>query len=135
MPVAGSSSRVVVHGRVRCPVCRKWPTIESGYHKHPKTALGIQTHCKKCQVRGRRERDRIAQQRAAAIKLERGCADCGYNQAAAALDFDHLPGTVKVFSIAQASGRTWPTVLEEIAKCEVVCANCHRIRTAKRRYG
>ena len=135
MPIAGSCSRTVANGRVRCPVCGKWPKIIDGYHKNPKTALGIQTHCKKCQISGRRERDRVTQQRAALIKLERGCIDCGYNAAKEALDFDHRPGTVKVFQIAQASGRTWTTVLEEIAKCDVVCANCHRIRTATRRYG
>ena len=70
----------------------------------------------------------------AEVKLERGCADCGYNQHAAALDFDHLPGTEKLFNIGSQLMRTWESILAEIDKCEVVCANCHRIRTAERGY-
>lgn len=66
-------------------------------------------------------------------KLERGCVDCGYSAHAAALDFDHMPGTAKLFSIGQ-TGATCARakLLAEIAKCEVVCANCHRIRTVSR---
>ena len=66
------------------------------------------------------------------IKIERGCADCGYNEHPAALDFDHLPGSEKLISIGQQKNRARSEVLTEVEKCEVVCANCHRIRTAKR---
>lgn len=65
--------------------------------------------------------------------LSHGCADCGYNKHPAALDFDHLPGTVKVRDIKSGQQLGWVALLEEIAKCEVVCANCHRIRTSERR--
>ena len=71
--------------------------------------------------------------RLAAIKLERGCADCGFNAHPAALHFDHLPGTIKRRGLSRMASLTWTTVLDEIAKCEVVCANCHAIRTATRR--
>ncbi len=71
--------------------------------------------------------------RLAALKVERGCADCGYNAHPAALDFDHLPGAEKVAGLSTLANAAWARVLEEIAKCEVVCANCHRIRTANRR--
>jgi hypothetical protein len=70
----------------------------------------------------------------AAIKLERGCADCGYRGHPAALQFDHLPGAVKLNAVATMRRRRWEVVLAEIAKCEVVCANCHAIRTAERGY-
>lgn len=65
-------------------------------------------------------------------KVERGCTDCGYNTHWAALDFDHLPGTVKVRDIKAGQQLGWKALLAEIAKCEVVCANCHRIRTVSR---
>ena len=65
--------------------------------------------------------------------LRGGCVDCGYNAHPAALDWDHLPGSKKLFSIGQEKYRPIPQLLEEIAKCELVCANCHRIRTATRR--
>jgi len=67
-----------------------------------------------------------------AIKLAAGCADCGYKAHSAALDFDHVRG-VKRYALARNFLRKLEDVLEEIKKCEVVCANCHRVRTAQRR--
>lgn len=62
------------------------------------------------------------------------CVECGITNPIV-LDFDHLPGTDKKFEVSravQASTRSWALIESEIAKCEVVCANCHRIRTAER---
>lgn len=66
-------------------------------------------------------------------KLDQGCTDCGYNAHSVALEFDHLPGTVKLFNVGQKIG-TWSMakLMAEIAKCEVVCANCHAVRTEGR---
>lgn len=69
-----------------------------------------------------------------AIKVERGCADCGYREHPAALEFDHRPGEEKSFNIGEKMGcYSLTRIMEEIAKCEVVCANCHAIRTVERR--
>ena len=58
------------------------------------------------------------------------CADCGETDIVV-LEFDHRGD--KEFDIAQGiRSRNWDSVLAEIAKCDVVCANCHRRRTAKR---
>ncbi len=47
------------------------------------------------------------------------------------LEFDHLRD--KAFAIgASLPYRNWEAILAEIAKCDVVCANCHRRRTARR---
>ena len=60
------------------------------------------------------------------------CLDCGELDPVV-LEFDHVRGEKK-FDVGQCLARnTWQTVLDEIAKCEVVCANCHRRRTARRR--
>lgn len=67
------------------------------------------------------------------IKTMASCADCQYDSHPAALDFDHLPEFVKSFDIARETGRSWDLMFAEIMKCEVVCSNCHRIRTADRR--
>jgi hypothetical protein len=58
-------------------------------------------------------------------KVLHGCADCGWNQWARGLDWDHIVGS-KVAGIAGliANGRPWPEAVAEMAKCEVVCANC-----------
>lgn len=94
--------------------------------------------CKPCNAvrygAGMRRRANMLRDYIQAIKVERGCADCGYNAHPAALDFDHLPGHVKVRKMSTASAGMSRVRLEaEMAKCEVVCANCHRVRTANRR--
>lgn len=59
------------------------------------------------------------------------CADCGETDFVV-LEFDHLAD--KEFDIGAAlSYRNWASILAEMKKCEVVCANCHRRRTASRR--
>jgi hypothetical protein len=67
------------------------------------------------------------------IEFFRGnpCVDCGESDPVV-LEFDHLGE--KSFDVGQGlADRNWQSVLDEIAKCQVVCANCHRRRTAKRR--
>lgn len=49
------------------------------------------------------------------------------------MDFDHREGVVKKFSLYKIGGATAKAILEEIAKCDVVYANCHRERTHRRR--
>lgn len=62
------------------------------------------------------------------------CADCGGQFHPAAMTFDHLPGSVKRSNIATLARRHSRAVVEaEIAKCELVCANCHAVRTFNRR--
>jgi hypothetical protein len=58
------------------------------------------------------------------------CVDCG-EEDPLVLEFDHRSD--KLFNISKGlRDRNWATVLDEIAKCDVVCANCHRRRTARR---
>ena len=59
------------------------------------------------------------------------CVDCGEGDPVV-LDFDHV-GDDKLFNVGQAfRDRNWQSILDEIEKCEVVCANCHRRRIATR---
>jgi hypothetical protein len=61
------------------------------------------------------------------------CVDCGETDPVV-LEFDHLDVTAKSFDIGNALERhTWEKFAAEMRKCEVVCANCHRRRTARRR--
>jgi hypothetical protein len=58
--------------------------------------------------------------------------DCGLTFPPIAMDFDHVRG-VKIRSVSQMANMKWAHVLAEIAKCELVCACCHRLRTKSRR--
>lgn len=61
---------------------------------------------------------------------KRSCVDCGERDPLV-LEFDHLAN--KKFNIAKGlRNRSWQAIVDEIAKCDVVCANCHRRRTALR---
>ena len=62
------------------------------------------------------------------------CSDCGGTFAPEAMHWDHRPGTVKLRDVANiAANHARRLVLEEIAKCDLVCANCHAVRTVARR--
>ena len=64
------------------------------------------------------------------MKESTPCADCHVQYPYYVMDFDHRKN--KCFNVSQAMRNTgWLKTLEEIAKCDIVCANCHRIRTHK----
>lgn len=66
-------------------------------------------------------------------KLGRPCADCKQVFPPECMDFDHVYG-VKCFAVSMRSACVSRKLAAEIAKCELVCCNCHRIRTYKRHY-
>jgi len=66
------------------------------------------------------------------LKINKGCADCGINDYRL-LDFDHLANKKYTISHMVSGNYSLETVLNEVSKCEVVCSNCHRIRTVTRK--
>jgi len=61
---------------------------------------------------------------------DRSCIDCG-NANPIVLEFDHVRGKKRYeISIMLNAGFAWARILEEVAKCEIRCANCHRVKTA-----
>jgi len=59
------------------------------------------------------------------------CADCGISYPSYVMDFDHIKGR-KSFQISGNLHLSTKRILAEIAKCDVVCSNCHRKRTFER---
>lgn len=80
----------------------------------------------KANVRAKLVREFIAN-----YKIKAGCIDCGYNKHHSALDFDHIGGDK---SINVCLAKSIDQAKKEIVKYEVVCSNCHRIRTYNRLY-
>ena len=65
----------------------------------------------------------------AAVKTAIGCEVCGYHEHSSALQFDHINPELKEFHVSRGRDYTWDKFLKEIAKCRVLCANCHAIHT------
>jgi hypothetical protein len=61
------------------------------------------------------------------------CMDCGILHSPYIMDFDHRDGAEKLFNVSSGFKRAKHIVLAEIAKCDIVCSNCHRYRTYERR--
>lgn len=63
------------------------------------------------------------------------CTDCGKQYPPYVMDFDHINAEDKLDDIAALLRRGYgkQTLIDEIAKCELVCSNCHRIRTHNRK--
>ena len=129
-----------------CARCRRVLPVEQ-FALRRKDGTSRHTHCVECKAAYqrdwyarnrdrhmqavaelRRKRRRANRQLVTSAKLQ-PCADCGGSFPAYVMDFDHVRGT-KVGNVSEMVGHVPAAVLlAEIAKCDVVCANCHRIRT------
>lgn len=61
---------------------------------------------------------------------DKQCVDCGESDVVV-LQFDHQGEKAANVSNLLRNAKNWSVVMEEIEKCEIVCANCHARRTAK----
>jgi hypothetical protein len=138
--------------RKRCPRCGTVKLLsEFAPRKTPRrNGERLQAYCRLCYTVYWREyyhnnkegHTRRAKRRDAAIRaLVRGakdmpCADCGQRFPYYVMEFDHRSGEPKCFNIGDVNDRRRvgrSRLQAEIAKCDVVCANCHRERTHQRR--
>lgn len=67
-------------------------------------------------------------------KLMKGCALCGYKKHPAALVMDHIDPSTKCPTLSnhrRSYNPSWSKdrLKQEMAKCQVLCANCHQVRT------
>ncbi len=62
---------------------------------------------------------------------QKPCMDCGVQYPYYVMDFDHRERNDKIKEVAYMSARNWSleNIKKEADKCDLVCANCHRIRT------
>jgi hypothetical protein len=57
------------------------------------------------------------------------CMDCGVQYPSYVMDLDHRDPSTKLYGPAHLYRTSMKAAIEEVAKCDVVCANCHRERT------
>jgi len=71
-----------------------------------------------------RNRDYVRQ-----IKESKPCVDCGLKYHYSQMDFDHLGDKKQTIARLANSEASIKTIKIEMSKCELVCSNCHRLRT------
>ncbi len=65
------------------------------------------------------------------LKSSTPCKDCKIQYPYFVMDFDHISNK-KIIVSKVINGGSWKKTKAEIAKCDLVCSNCHRLRTYKR---
>jgi hypothetical protein len=130
----------------KCTYCKKQkPLFEFALNKKRKS--GLASFCRVCKRAYERKYYSTSKRRQNSIKKNKAisrqktrefvyeylkthpCVDCGENDPIV-LEFDHVRGKKRgdIAALKQISQRA---VEQEIKKCEVRCANCHRRKTAK----
>lgn len=90
------------------------------------------TKKEKPERRSAKEKKKV-QEMLGSLKERSGCVDCGQTYPSYILDFDHVYGK-KVANIGQMLNYfSVEDIMKEVAKCDVVCSNCHRERTYQRK--
>jgi hypothetical protein len=133
-------------GDRQCSTCFRWLTTDSFWQLKKNK---IPTQCHDCALDKqdvwrkagglertreiKRARRREAQQFVDELKNNVPCPDCGKTKASFLMDFDHIEKKVANVATLVLAGVTLKRLKEEIARCEIVCANCHHIRTYERR--
>lgn len=134
----------------KCSKCSE-KLDESQFNKRSSAKDGLQPYCRKCssaahrdyysqnstgrkqRIRERAERQKkIAREYVWNYFLDHPCVDCGESDPVV-LEFDHVRGEkVKEVAILISSGGKIDAIKDEIQKCDVRCANCHRKVTSNR---
>ena len=110
----------------QCWNCKKSLPLTSFYNR--KDAVdGKGSHCRQCHSQYIMARW-IAMKERAIAHMGGKCADCNRSYPRSVYDFHHLDPTKKDMQWNQLRKRSWNCVLKELAKCVMLCSNCHRIR-------
>ena len=129
-----------------CSVCKLEKSETEFYWKNKKKGIK-QYACNKCYRKKHKQyylnnkdyykekakRQKIRNKQKIIELKSKPCSDCHQEYPYYVMDFDHRPGEEKLFGIGGATGwRSKGRIFEEIDKCDLVCSNCHRVRTFNR---
>lgn len=127
-------------------LCKKCNSLknEGEFHMNKSKKDGLGSSCKSCQngtskkhyaensetykENSLRNRVRLREM-VDNIKQSNPCKDCGVFYPPCVMDFDHLHSKEGNVASLVSKGASWRKIQQEISKCELVCSNCHRIRT------
>lgn len=133
----------------RCSICKEQKDV-SQFNKHIERADGLQSHCRECNKKRSRayyKRNQEKHKRTVGERRNKSkqtcreyvweylkthpCVDCNETRLVL-LEFDHVRGKKdKAICHSVTNGWSIKRLQNEIDKCEVRCANCHRLKTSK----
>jgi len=127
-----------------CRKCRKTKRVAQFHKKN----LGTRAQCATCiseyskityatkAIRRQQIVDAVARRRKKILDFiakqkKKPCQDCKVSYPCYVMDFHHRPTEEKTMCIARTAHNGWSKkkILKEIAKCDLICSNCHRERT------
>jgi hypothetical protein len=129
----------------KCCTCGLLRSV-TDFNKRARAADGLQSRCRSCcrdwYLANRQSHGKVTRARSKSLRddlanrlmnylLEHPCLDCGMSDIRC-LEFDHRDPAEKRYNVAAMVElqKSWVEILSEIEKCDIRCANCHRIRTA-----
>ena len=130
-----------------CSRCKAEKPLDE-FNKNRRNPDGLQGQCRVCSRAAQAKNYRESEKTRASIRannrknvaensiylynylLEHPCVQCGEGDPVV-LEFDHLDRATKVNNVSQLVRFGRKMMLAEIEKCEVLCCNCHRRRTAR----
>ena len=139
-----------IKGTIRCGICKEEKHFLE-FNKNKTQTIGYQTVCKECNRKRSKQyykentndhKEKVKEKNKIISKklndliinylLENPCIDCGEKDIRT-LQFDHIDPNNKTNNVSDLVRNKVKedTILKEISKCEVRCANCHSKRTSK----
>lgn len=109
----------------KCRKCLEQKEI-SDYPKTGSRHDGSQKYSPDCKNCYRARRNEKFRQRLQGIIGEITCVNCGYSKCFGAIEFHHIDPESKSKCVKTMTNRPEEELKEELAKCVMVCANCHR---------
>lgn len=94
--------------------------------KYQKKWYHQRTPAQKAKARLRSTQSKRNKKKAAIDLLGGKCQRCGYDECIAALEFHHPNPDTKTVPTSRIMDLSWLKLKEEIKKCKLLCANCHR---------
>lgn len=109
-----------------CSKCGRELPLDN-FHWRNKAKGTRRADCKECHSNHMKNKYQENKDKINEVKSTFSCAKCGYNKCVSALDFHHIDPEEKEDTVARLSVHSnIEKVFEEMKKCIILCANCHR---------
>lgn len=118
----------------QCLNCKQTKEAEHFYTRSGNRSHELQAVCKVCSKESSNKHKRFISSLTKRWKLRKGCANCSFKAVhSVQLDIDHITPKHKKGNDRQAINTSWSKqrLKKELSNCQVLCANCHRLKTLK----